>query len=147
MKLTSRVSLLIIITFTDQRYESSTANRDIIGSHVGPGLWSAAEAEVLVVSANLPLMGPIFQRLCAKYRELSNRDPQDEESNNVLELSAASSSGKGALFQGTSQRTQDATFETFAVGMNDKCKSVSGVAFTEGEILVEMDLEQRVHDL
>lgn len=144
MKLTSHVGPLIIITFTDTGYEKSMANPDTIGSHVGPGLWSAAEGEVLVMSANLPLMGPIVQRLCAKYRKLSNRDPQDEESKNVLELSTTRCSSKGALFHGTSQRTQDATFETFAVGTPKRSKSV---AFTENEIHVEMNLEQRVHDL
>jgi len=112
---------------------------------VGPGLWSAAEAQVLVVSANLPLMGPIVQRLRGKYRTLSDRAGKDEESSKILELSATKSSEKRGLTHSTPLEAGNAAFDTFATGTPKTSKTMAGTAFTDNEILVELNLEQRVH--
>jgi len=117
----------------------------MIGSHVGPGLWSAAEAQVLIVSANLPLMGPIVQRLRGKYRTLSDRAGKDEKGSKILELSATKSSGKRGLTHSTPLEAGNAAFDTFATGTPKTSKTMAGTAFTDNEILVELNLEQRVH--
>ena len=115
-----------------------------LGSHVGPGLWSAAEAEVLVASANLPLMGPIVQRLRVKYRTLSDYTPKDEESNTILELSETGYSGKEARSRSTPLGTKNAAFDTYAIGRANNSKVATDVVYPDNGILVEMNLEQNV---
>lgn len=111
---------------------------------MGPGLWSAAEAEVLVMSANLPLMSPIIQYLRGKHRFLSLRTPKDEESSRILELSDRASKKKEARSDnGTSAGLQSSTFVTTAEGSADKGGNDAGFEVPDNRILVEMDLEQR----
>lgn len=115
------------------------------GSHVGPGLWSAAEAEVLVVSANIPLMGPIVQRLRAKYRTLSDYSGKDEESNIILDSSETGFSGKGARSRSTPVVTKNAAFDTYAIGRANNSKIAADTVFPDNGILVERNLEQNVN--
>lgn len=64
----------------------------VTGSNLTPGLWSAAECELLVVSGNLPLLRPLFRRAgnVLKWRFGQSQILNDEESSGILELS-----GKG----------------------------------------------------
>ncbi len=112
---------------------------------MSPGLWSAAEAQVLVVSANLPLMGPIVQRLHGKYRTLSDRAAKDEENSKILELSTTKSRGKRGLTHSAPLEAGNAAFDTFATASPKTSKNMAGNAYTGNEILVELNLEQRVH--
>lgn len=114
---------------------------------MSPGLWSSAELEILVVSANIPLLSPIVERVRAKYRTLSERTHKDEERSNILELSAADPHMKGGGSKNASAETSDNGLYTTAEGIGDRGKSHTNTTPPETGILVEMGLEQRVHGL
>lgn len=125
------------------------------GTNVGPGLWSSAEVEVLVLSGNLPIMKPLFLRAAAlfKNRHRQYRLSKDEESSNILELSMTSNRAKSKVKSGKATN----------VGSSDDWNSSKSAAVhgatnisTNGRleeelprdrILVETDLEQKVYSL
>lgn len=116
------------------------------GTNVSPGLWSSAEVETLVLSGNLLLMKPLFLKAAAMLG-FRIRHPQvtDEESNNILEMSEP----KSNLTDMSSRETQ-ARFTNSVVGQRasqDEEGRMSKEDLPGNRILVEMDLEQNVHDL
>ncbi|KAL9583562.1 MAG: hypothetical protein Q9212_002633 [Teloschistes hypoglaucus] len=108
-------------------------------SNVAPGLWSAAEAEIVVMSANLPLMGPIVEYLRGKCRHSSDRTPEDEEHRGILELSAMGS--KKRLTR--SKNLTSAGVITTAEGSTHYGRENAGSKVPGNRIVVEMGLEQK----
>ena len=89
-------------------------------------------------------MGPIVQRLRAKYRTLSDYSPKDEESNTILEFSETGFSGKGARSRSTPLGSKNAAFDTYAIGRANNSKIAPDVTYPDNGILVEMNLEQNI---
>ncbi|KAL9576735.1 MAG: hypothetical protein Q9212_006856 [Teloschistes hypoglaucus] len=135
------VSLRRVISLTDLN------EADITWTHIGPGLWSAAEAQVLVFCANLPLMGPIVQRLRDMYRPRVRYAAKDEESNKMLDRSSGVSGSSRGQSHGTPHGAQSGAFDTVAMGTMNGGKRTSGPTVQKNQILVEMDMEQRVHQI
>lgn len=54
----------------------------VLGTGVGPSLWSAAEVRLGVVSGNIPSLKPLFAQLASEAGKLySNSDPRKNNSN------------------------------------------------------------------
>lgn len=99
------------------------------------------------MSANLPLMSPIVQRLRAKYTKHHTRIPKDEESSNILELASMDSKSKRAhLNNATSTAAPDTAVLTSVEATGDQ-GSVHDFGLPDNRILVEMDVEQNVTGL
>ncbi|KAI4237308.1 MAG: hypothetical protein LQ352_007948 [Teloschistes flavicans] len=131
----------LVISLTDLN------EADITWTHIGPGLWSAAEAQVLVFCANLPLMGPIVQRLRDLFHPTNRYAVKDEESNKILDRSSGVSGSSKGQSNGAPHGAQSGAFDTVAMGTMNGVKRTSGPAVQKNQILVEMDMEQRVHQL
>ncbi|KAL9595843.1 MAG: hypothetical protein Q9219_006185 [cf. Caloplaca sp. 3 TL-2023] len=92
---------------------------DFTWTNVGPGLWSAAEVEVLVMSANLPLMSPIVRLL--RPGKFHKHTYKDEENKSILELDSMESKTKRVhLDHAGSVTVPKPTFVTTAEGMANK---------------------------
>ena len=102
--------------------------------------------ETLVLSGNLLLMKPLFLKAAAVLG-FRIRLPQvtDEESNNILEMSEPKSH-----LTGMSSRETKVRFTNSGIGpcaSLDEEGRLSKEDLPGNRILVEMDLEQNVHDL
>lgn len=115
---------------------------DITWSNVNPGLWSTSEAGVVVLSANLPSMNPIFKRLHPKSLSHAKYTPKDEESSHILEYLDLSGHKTERAVRASPQRTG---LSTTAVHTADNGKTAS--ALPDNGILVEMGLEQSVRNM
>ncbi|KAL8829818.1 MAG: hypothetical protein Q9191_001797 [Dirinaria sp. TL-2023a] len=122
--------------------EEATKNFLIVRSNVDPGLWSTSEAGVVVLSANLPSMNPIFKRLHPKSLSHAKYTPKDEESSHILEYLDLSGH---KTERGVSASVQRTGLSTTAVHTVDNGKTAS--TLPDNGILVEMGLEQSVRSM
>jgi len=106
---------------------------------VGPALWSTSETEVLVLSANLPSLNPIFRRLRPKSRKEAKGILKDEESSHILEnLDLGGHKAQPAV------GAPDAGILTTAVCTVESSETAP---LPEYGIFVEMGLEQNVRSM
>lgn len=109
---------------------------------MSPGLWSTAETEVLVLSANLSSMNPIFKRLRPRSLIHKSGPSKDEESSHILEnLDPAGHKTQPAL------GTQDAVLSTTGVRTADSDSTIPSPMLPDNAIVVSMGLKQIVQGL
>ena len=100
-------------------------------------------------------MSPIVQLLRRKYRSVRERTLKDEESSNILELSAIESRNKRRCSKdeasAASARIQESTIAstvaTTAEGMANNGRDRSAFGRSDNRIFVETGLEQQVTEL
>lgn len=132
--------------------------RHLKGNEVSPGIWSAAEAQTLVLSCNLPLTSPVFRRcgdflgLCL-HKARNSREEEEEESSNILELSGPKSrsidnKNKATVIKIKMMMGKSAFLETNArrFAENDR-RMGAREELPNGQIMIELNLEQNVHRL
>lgn len=119
------------------------------GSNVVPGLWSSADAEVLVLSANLPLMRPLFRR-CGNALGLYShnlRAMRDEDTSNILELSPSTDQCRRKPNCTATCHSDRLRTATAKARLDDRGEPGFRDDLPENRIMVELDLEQNVHEL
>ena len=119
-----------------------------IGSNVGPGLWSASEAEVLVLSGNLPLMNPLFRRFTNRlgwHIRSSKISKDEEESSNILEFSDLRNKGRNKASKASYMASCDANTGQGKGGPGSQIDFNDSLP--ENRILVESNLEMNVQRL